>query len=138
PSSHHLSSGSFLLPSVGLHKYFDRLRMAQEACWASAATVRSGLKHGNQVADLSFRQINFVAQQIQWRTQTAHDRYGSRLPLVDLVSDDKRIVPPDDLAKVARGGELMMQATVDDQVGPTSRLLPVDHARHVNTALANN
>ena len=82
--------------------------------------------------------LDLVAEQVERRAQAADHgdraRCGSSMPRV---ADGQRVVAADDLAEVARRGELVVHAAVDDEVGLRRATPSVDHPGHVDARLAD-
>lgn len=68
--------------------------------------------------------------------ERTHHRGTFQLGGCHAVADRHGVVLPDDLAKIARSGQVLMQASVGDQVWVAARKLAVDDPAHEKTGLA--
>ena len=112
--------------------------MAEERGRAGGQPIGTRLEEDHKVADFGLGQNQVIAKDVQRCAQAPDDRdhlFGSG---PHSIADRDRVIPSDGLAEIAGCGELMMQAAVDDEIGPASRLLPVDHPRDVDAALADD
>ena len=109
-----------------LDQYLDGLGVAEKRRRAGAPTVGAGLKYDDQIADFGMRNFDLITEQIQRRTQAADDIGQLTLVVIHAVADGDRIVAPEDLAKVSRCRELMVQPAVGDQECPPARHFAID------------
>ena len=112
--------------------------MAEKGGRARCQAIGSGLKDGDKIADIGQRKQDIVAEYVQRRAQAPDNGTAMFRGLSHPGCDRDRIVPPDGLTKIARGGELVMQPPVDDEKGPPSRLLTIDYSRDVDAAFADD
>src|SRR5258706_16283422 len=89
--------------------------MAQETQGAGAESVGSRHENSYQIALLCPRHFHPVGQQIQGCAQWTHDRADLAVTAQDLVSDQDWVVLADDLAKISRSGQVMVQPTIGYQ-----------------------
>ena len=100
-----------------LYQHFNACRMAQESLRTGSETIGSGLVDHHQIAGFGFGEFHAVGQQVERGAQGADDGGGFRFGRVHAVADGGRVVLADDLAEVSGGGEVVVQATVGDEVG---------------------
>ena len=117
----------------------ERRRVAEEGGGAGGEAVGAGLEEDHEVADLAARQAHLVAEQVQRACTGSRPPGPSRPPpRLILLPDRDRVVAADDLAEVARGGELVVHAAVDDQEGLAAGHLAVDDPGDVDAGLADD
>ena len=110
--------------------------MSEEGGGAGGESVRALLEHDDQVVDVGVRQRHVVGQQVEWRAEASDDRHDIVvLRIGRAIADDDRVVAADRLAEVARRGQLVVHAAVDDDERLAARDLAIDDPRDVDPAL---
>jgi hypothetical protein len=100
--------------------------LGEEGMRAGRKAVGAGLEDGDEIARFGARRHDVVGETVERRAQAADDadlllRLGA-----EAAGDRHRIVATDDLAEIARSGELVMHAAVGDEEGLAVALLAIE------------
>lgn len=88
--------------------------MPEERCGTGRHPVGAGLKDRHKVADLATREADITCEQVQRGAQAPDDTDSLGTRDAHAVRDGDRVVLADDLPEVPRGGELVVEAAIDD------------------------
>src|SRR5207302_6745910 len=111
--------------------------MAEKRSRARGEAVSARLEHYDEIADVGFRHFHIFRKQIERCAERADDGNDFPLKATHAVADHDRIVLADDLSKIARGRQMVMQAAIGHEKNMPPRQLSVDDARHVDARLAD-
>src|SRR3954453_6398202 len=98
--------------SGGSDEDFARRRMAEKGLRAGGETIGAGEEDGDDVADFGAGQHDVIGQPVERRAQAADDARFLLRRRAEAGRDGDRDVAADDLAEIARGGELVVHAVV--------------------------
>ena len=106
--------------------------------WAGARAISARLKNRDEVPNFRRADLDVLGEDVERRAQRSDDAEWAALANVVVAgSDGDRGVLPDDLAKVATGGQMVVEAAVGDQEDMASGNLFVDDAGDIDACFAN-
>src|SRR5882724_10380341 len=98
-----------------VNPYLRRQRVAQEPQGTCRAAVRAGLKDSHEIPDFRFWKNDPARQRIKGRAKRPDDIHGVMRRRLQLAHQGDRIVALDGLAQIARGGQMMIHAAIDNE-----------------------
>src|SRR5262245_51660975 len=111
--------------------------MAQETERTRGESVCSALQDGDEIADLRFRELHSIGQQVERSAERTDDGSDFAFRADDAIGDDDRIVLADDLSEIAGGRQMVMQPAVGNQKDLPARNLAIENSAHVEPRLLN-
>src|SRR6185369_3420963 len=130
---------NLLYPMRGISsdQHFARRALAEELHRAGGCTIGARAEHRDDIARLSPRKTALFGQSVERRAQTA-DNAGLLLHRrIEPGGDRHGIIAPHDRSEIARGGELVVHAAINDEEHLAMADFPVDHRGEVNPRFAN-
>src|SRR5215471_12236762 len=111
--------------------------MAQKSDWACRSRICARLEDSDQIPDFCRRKLHGTPQGIERSTQGANDVHSLSLGSCMLVQNSHGEVALDDLSQVSRGRQVMIHASIQNQVLLSTRTLDIRNPRNVHTRLAD-
>src|SRR5882724_10029084 len=119
------------------NQHFSGRRMAEKCRGARGEAVGARLKHDDEIADLGFRHLHAVGEQVERRAQRADHAHDFALAADYAVAHHHGIILPYDLPEISGRSQVVVQAPVGYQEYLPPRDLAVDDAADINARFAD-